>query len=115
MRYAIVSVDHRGRFTDQSLVRALGWRPRDRVDIGVSCGAVIIQAHHEGVFALNARGHVPIPAAVRRWCAVGAGDRVLLAAAPERGVLVVHTMAALDAMVVGYHAGLAGGEHDDQS
>jgi bifunctional DNA-binding transcriptional regulator/antitoxin component of YhaV-PrlF toxin-antitoxin module len=114
MRYAIVIVDERGRFTDQSIVRALGWGPGDRLDIGVSCGAVVIRTSAEGVFALNARGHVPVPVAVRRWCAVRTGDRVLLAAAPEHGVLVVHTMAALDAMVERYHAAMAGGASDDQ-
>lgn len=55
-----------------------------------------------------------MPVAVRRWCAVRAGDRVLLVAAPDRGVLVVHTMAALDAMLGRYHAALAGGESDEQ-
>jgi bifunctional DNA-binding transcriptional regulator/antitoxin component of YhaV-PrlF toxin-antitoxin module len=114
LRYAIVTVDGRGRFTDQGIVRALGWGPGDRLDIGVSCGAVIIRAHDEGLFTLNARGHVPVPVAVRRWCAVRAGDRVLLVAAPDRGVLVVHTMAALDAMLGRYHAALAGGESDEQ-
>jgi hypothetical protein len=65
------------------------------------------------VFTLTGKGHVLIPAAVRHWCVVGAGDRVLLAAAPDHGVLVVHTMAALDAMVMRYHASLLGGDRDD--
>ncbi|SDZ24308.1 hypothetical protein SAMN05421504_11153 [Amycolatopsis xylanica] len=39
-----------------------------------------------------------------------AGDRVLLVADPVQRVLVVHPMAALDAMVVGYHETLLGGE-----
>jgi hypothetical protein len=114
MRYAIVSVDNRGRFTDQSMVRALGWSPGQRLDIGVSCGAVLVQPHDDGLFTLNPRGHVPFPVAVRRWCAVSPGDRVLLAAAPEHGVLVVHTMAALDAMLARYHTAVMGGEGDDQ-
>jgi hypothetical protein len=55
-----------------------------------------------------------VPASVRRWCALEAGDRVLLAAAPDSGVLVVHTMATLDAVLERHHAALAGGEIDDQ-
>jgi formylmethanofuran dehydrogenase subunit D len=114
MRYAIVSMDNRGRLADQSIMAALGWKPGDRVNIGVSLGAVVIQAHDEGVFALNAKAHLFVPASVRRWCALQAGDRVLLAAAPDHGALVVHTMATLDAMLQRHHAALAGGDSDDQ-
>ena len=53
--------------------------------------------------------YVFLPAAVRRWCGLEAGNQAFLAAAPEHGVLVVHTMATLDAMVVRHHATLAEG------
>jgi hypothetical protein len=113
MRYAIVALDNRGRLADQSIMAALRWGPGQRVDIGISAGAVVIQARDEGVFRLNAKRHVFVPAAVRRWWALAAGDRVLLAAAPDHGVLVVHTMAALDAMLVRYHTAVGGGDRDE--
>ncbi|GGM67957.1 hypothetical protein GCM10011608_61480 [Micromonospora sonchi] len=47
--------------------------------------------------------------AVRQWCGLTAGDRVLLAASPADGLLVVHPPAALDAMVVAVHADVLGG------
>lgn len=40
---------------------------------------------------------------IRRWCGLNPGDRVLLAAAPEPGLLLVHTMQALDATVADFH------------
>jgi bifunctional DNA-binding transcriptional regulator/antitoxin component of YhaV-PrlF toxin-antitoxin module len=114
LRYAIVTVDDRGRFTDQSIVRAMGWGPGRRVETRVVSGVLVIQAKDGGLHALTPKGHVQLPTAVRQWFAMGAGDRVLLAAAPDRGVLVVHTMAALDAMLERYHGALAGGEPDER-
>ncbi|MFD2415527.1 hypothetical protein [Amycolatopsis pigmentata] len=47
---------------------------------------------------------------VRHWCHLQAGDRVLLAAAPDRGVLIVSTMSALDSMVTAFHSASTGGD-----
>lgn len=107
MLYRIVSVDHRGRMAESSLMRALGWMPTDRVDVATTAGVVVLRRNRYGAFRLTRRGHVQLPLSVRRWCGVRPGDRVLLAAAPDLGVLVVHTMAVLDGMVLAYHATLA--------
>jgi bifunctional DNA-binding transcriptional regulator/antitoxin component of YhaV-PrlF toxin-antitoxin module len=56
-------------------------------------------ADRHGAFAVTGRGHLRIPAAVRHWCGLHAGDRVLLAAEPGAGLLVLHPPAALDAVV----------------
>jgi hypothetical protein len=45
---------------------------------------------------------LPVPA--RRGCGIEPGNRVLLAADPAIGLLVVHPLASLDAMVAGRHA-----------
>lgn len=102
--YGIATVDDRGRVTDQTLFRALGWGPGDRIDITVSADVLVIRTSEEGVFKLTGKGHLHIPAAVRRWCDLDTGDRVLLAAAPDHRLMVVHSMVALDTMVIEYHA-----------
>lgn len=107
MHYRIASVDHRGRMAESSLMRVLGWMPADRVEVATTAGVVVFRRNRYGAFHLTRRGHVQLPLSVRRWCGVRPGDRVLLAAAPELGALIVHTMAMLDGMVLAYHATLA--------
>jgi bifunctional DNA-binding transcriptional regulator/antitoxin component of YhaV-PrlF toxin-antitoxin module len=63
-----------------------------------------------GVFSVTGQGHVRLPATVRRWCGLATGDRVLLAAEPARGLLVVHPPAALDAMIGQFQAAVLAGD-----
>lgn len=108
MHYRIASVDHRGRMAESSLMRVLGWMPADRVEVATTSGVVVFRRNRYGTFQLTRRGHVQLPLSVRRWRGVRPGDRVLLAAAPELGALIVHTMAVLDGMVLAYYATVAG-------
>jgi hypothetical protein len=57
---------------------------------------------------------VVLPVGLRRRCRLASGEDVLMVADPTRGVLVAHPLHTLDALVLGYHASLAGGENDDQ-
>lgn len=108
--YGIATVDGGGRVTDQHVIRALGWGPNERVDVTTSSGSVIVRAHADGVFTLTRKAHLQIPAVVRRWCALTAGDRVLLVAIPDLGLLIVHAVTALDLIVERYHELLIGGD-----
>lgn len=111
MLYRIAALDERGRIAEQSVVHALGWAPGERLQIGlVSATAVAVQPHAAGMFTLVRRGHIPLPVTARRWCHLQAGDRVLLAAAPDRGVLIVYTMSALDSMITAFHSPTGGGD-----
>jgi hypothetical protein len=56
-----------------------------------------------------------LPAPVRRRCGLHPGNRVLLAADPEHGVLVVHPLSALDTMITAYHTALLGGDGDEHT
>ncbi|MEV0133336.1 AbrB/MazE/SpoVT family DNA-binding domain-containing protein [Dactylosporangium sp. NPDC050688] len=58
----------------------------------------------QGIFQLGSTGHLVIPAAVRRWCELRPGNRILLAGDPVRNVIVVHPSAAIDAMVEQLHS-----------
>ncbi|MGP4017582.1 hypothetical protein [Saccharopolyspora sp. 5N708] len=111
MLYRIAALDERGRIAEQSVVNALGWSPGERLQFGlISNTAIAVQPDAGGMFTLARRSHIPLPVTARRWCGLRTGDRVLLAAAPDHGVLVVYTMGALDAMVAGFHASACGGE-----
>ncbi|MGW1680066.1 hypothetical protein [Saccharopolyspora sp. NPDC002376] len=111
MLYRIAAIDERGRVAERSVIHALGWGPGERLQFGlISNTAIAVQPDSGGVFSLARRSHLPIPVTARRWCGLQAGDRVLLATAPDHGVLVVYTMSALDTMVMAFRASAGGGE-----
>jgi bifunctional DNA-binding transcriptional regulator/antitoxin component of YhaV-PrlF toxin-antitoxin module len=91
-------------------MRALGWEPGGRLDVRESGGLILVTADRQGVFGLTRQGHLRLPVAIRRWCGLATGDRVLLAAEPGDGLLVVHPLAALDAMITQFHAAVLGGD-----
>ncbi|MFJ5599902.1 AbrB/MazE/SpoVT family DNA-binding domain-containing protein [Micromonospora parva] len=107
--YGLAATDNSGRIADRTVIRALGWGPGTRLHIRETSGVIVVRLDRQGVFTVTGQGHLHLPAAVRHWCGLTAGDRVLLAANPADGLLVVHPPAALDAMVVAVHADLLGG------
>ncbi len=108
--YGLATIDCNGRLAETTVVRALGWAPGTRLDIHERGGLVLVVADRQGVFTLTGQGYVRLPATVRHWCTLVPGDRVLLAADPDQGLLVVHPPAALDAMITQFHASVLGGE-----
>ncbi len=110
LHYGMGRVDSSGRVLDRSLVRALGWGRDERLHLTLVAGSVVVHRHPAGVFALTSHQYLVLPAPVRRRCGLATGDRVLLAADPNHGVLVVHPLSALDTMITAYHASLQDGE-----
>jgi hypothetical protein len=108
--YGMAAVDCHGRVADRAVLAALGWAAGCRLDFQQVQRLLVIRAHSCGVFQVNRQGHLRLPAHVRHCCGVRTGDRVLLAADPEHGVLVVHPPAALDELVAGCHGRLSAGE-----
>jgi hypothetical protein len=91
--YALSAVDKSGRVADRSIVRVLGWGPGTRLDIREQAGIIVARPAADGVHCVGARGHLHLPLAVRRWCRLTAGDRVLLAAVylPEKTSALLRT------------------------
>jgi len=110
MVYGTATIDCNGRVAESIVISALRWAPGTRLDIRESGGLVVVTADRQGVFSMTGQGHLRLPAAARHWCGLAAGDRVLLAADPAQGLLVVHPPAALDAMITQFHAAVLGGE-----
>jgi bifunctional DNA-binding transcriptional regulator/antitoxin component of YhaV-PrlF toxin-antitoxin module len=61
------------------------------------------------VFSITSKGNVRLPVTVRRWCGLGTGDQVWLAADALDSLLVVYPPAGLDAFVTQASAALIGG------
>jgi hypothetical protein len=108
--YGLATVDDRGRVADHAVVRALGWGSGTRLDVRESGGLVLVRADLQGVFSVTGQGYLRLPATVRHWCGLVPGDRLLLAADPDQGLLVVYPPVALDAMVTRFHADMVGGD-----
>jgi hypothetical protein len=108
--YGVSTLDASGRLADRVIMRALACTSDARLDIRDSKGLTVIAADDGGVFRVTQQGHLHLPAAVRHWCRLGPGDRVLLAAYPASGLLVVHSPAVFDAVVDAVHAQALGGE-----
>ena len=110
MLYGMATLDRGGRIGDRRIMRALGWRPDEHLDVTLVDEVMLIRPHHDGRFRVPPGLLAVIPAPVRHWCALSPGDRVLLAADLERGVLVVHTTTTLDRLVLAHHATVFGGD-----
>jgi hypothetical protein len=94
--YGLAAVDDRGRLADRVVWRALDWTPGTRLQIRTAGGLVVVEADPGGAFAVTRQGHVGIPATMRHWCGLAGGDRLLLAADPALGRLVVCPPEALN-------------------
>jgi bifunctional DNA-binding transcriptional regulator/antitoxin component of YhaV-PrlF toxin-antitoxin module len=104
MLYGIGRVDSSGRVSCQEIVDALGWQPGDGVEVIIAPQAIVMRASAGGLVSVPQRPRVVIPVTARRRRGISPGDHVLLAAAPENGVVIVHTLAELDEMLAGYHS-----------
>ena len=104
MLYDVGRVDASGRVANRDIVRALGWQPGDKLEVVVALSAIVILRSPDGLFSVPGKPCIVIPAAARRQHGIGAGDHVLLAAAPEYGIVIVHTRQAMNDMLARYHS-----------
>ena len=104
MRYGVGPVDASGRVKNSEIVRALGWQPGDRLEVVPGLGGIVIFSSPDGLFTVPVKPCIVIPAAARRIHDIQPGDHVLLAAAPEYSVVIVHTRQAVNEMLARYHS-----------
>ena len=110
IHYALTAVGANGRLGDRGLVRWLGWSAHERLDIREDHALISVSADPRGIFQVSAQGFVLLPAVVRRWCRIRAGDRVLVVADLDANWLVIHPPAALESMISASHLAVWGGE-----
>lgn len=96
--YGIRAVDTNGRVADKSVLCALGWCPGDNLTWRVNGGLIVIARPGYGKRGVTKYGHLWLPAEQRRATRIRLGDRVLLAADPDQGLLVVYPPHVLDEM-----------------
>nr|BFE56348.1 hypothetical protein GCM10020063_008740 [Dactylosporangium thailandense] len=102
--YAVSTIDNRGRAAETSVVGLSGGVAGTRLHVREQGRLIVAGLDEQGVFQISRTGHLLIPVAVRRWCGLRPGDRILLAGDPDRNMVVVHPPEAIDAMVEQLHA-----------
>lgn len=108
--YGLATLDARGRVADRHVVLVLGWVPGLRLTAAVRQGSIVVMPDPVGRMTVAAPGHLRLPASVRAWCGLSAGDRVLLVALADQQRLVVHPPAVVDTVVAALHAAVLGGD-----
>jgi hypothetical protein len=97
-------LDASGRFCARGLLQALGWGPGHRVDLAVVGDAVVIAGSITGRQAVGGRGELAVPAAARSLTGLAGDARVVLVAAVEQNVLVVHPQAIIVGLLADHYA-----------
>jgi hypothetical protein len=97
--YAVSTVDTWGRLADRSALLKLGWRPGTAIAIAVTGDVIAVTVQCNGSRRIAPQGYLRLPASVRSAAHVRAGDRLLLAAHLDQGLLIAYPPAVLDAMV----------------
>ncbi|MEV0027937.1 hypothetical protein [Nocardia sp. NPDC050793] len=100
--YATTTLDNRGRLGNKSLFRMMPWTSSDRLTISVERRIPVIRRSRSGPFSIHASGFLYMPAAIRHGCALTAGERILLAAAPAQDVVAVYPPQAVAEALWGY-------------
>lgn len=104
MLYDIGCVDGSGRVASNDIINALNWRPGGKLDVILTPRTIVIRSASHGQFLVPRRPCIIIPSHVRRPHGIKSGDHVLIAAAPEYGLVIVYPLSALDEMISRYHS-----------
>lgn len=104
MLYDIGLVDPSGRIGNRDIVDALRWRPGDKLETILTQGAIVIRLSAGGLFSVPQRRRIVIPAEARHRHGIRPGDHVLVAAAPDYGIVIVYPLSVLDEMITRYHS-----------
>ena len=104
MLYDIGRVDGSGRLTSNGIINALRWHHGSNLDVIVTSRSIVIRAAPDGLFSVPRRPCIIIPAHARRPHGIKPGDQVLIAAAPDYGLVLVYPLSALDEMISRYHS-----------
>jgi bifunctional DNA-binding transcriptional regulator/antitoxin component of YhaV-PrlF toxin-antitoxin module len=104
MLYDIRRVDRSGRVVSGDIIDALRWQPGSTLDVIVTPRTIVIRTAPGGRLRVPPRPCIIIPSHARRPHGISPGDHVLIAAAPEFGLVIVYPLSALDEMISRYHS-----------
>jgi hypothetical protein len=92
-------LDRGGRIADRMVIDALAWTLGTKLRVDAARTHLTVRAAIDGALAVKDHRFLWLPAATRHRLGLRPGDRVLLAAQPERQTLIVYPPAALDELL----------------
>jgi hypothetical protein len=104
-------MDPSGRIQERLLLRELGWEPGRRLEMDTLHGMIVIAAAQAGRHAVDRRGGIGLPAALRRMCGISCGPPLVLAAAVPKQVMVIHPATTVASLLTGHYTDLIQAEH----
>lgn len=107
-RLVVTTMDVHGRLGDRTPVQALGWLPSQPIAFAANAKAGVLVVRRGGPERITSQGHVRIPVRIQHVLKLARGDQLLVAALTQHDLLIAHTLAAVDAMVLAYHSTLPG-------
>lgn len=103
LQYAIGRIDESGKVPAAQILDGLSWHPGDRLTVTVEHEVAVFQRDPSGPLTVSKRRALVIPASARRACGIKPADSLLLVAAMDFAIVVVHPPAVLDKMMTFYH------------
>ena len=104
MLYDIRRIDKSGRVASGDIIDALRWQPGNALDVIVTPPPISSPTAPGGRLRVPPRPCITLPAHARRPHGISPGDHVLIAAAPDYGLVIVYPLSALDEMISRYHS-----------
>ncbi|MBR7836927.1 hypothetical protein KDL01_26855, partial [Actinospica durhamensis] len=90
-RIGVAAIDASGRVREKTLLRALGWRAGEALDLRIADQTAALWPAPYGSIHVDSRDQFALPRGCRTLLGIEAGDRVLLAASTEINVLLVYS------------------------
>jgi len=107
-RLVVTTMDVHGRLGDRTPPQTLGWLPGQPIAFAANAQAGVFVVRRGGPEKITSQGHVRIPLRIQHVLKLARGDQMLVAAFAQYDLLIAHTLAAVDAMVLAYHSTLHG-------
>lgn len=104
LEFALCLLDDSGRLAGRSLFELLGWSSEHPLGQALGRGYIALQPSTDGTLSLDNRMRLGLPPGLQRYCGLRPGDKVLLVAAPEHQMLILHPMANLAHMTRIFHS-----------
>jgi hypothetical protein len=102
--YDIGRVDGSGCIASNDIINPLNWSSGSKLDVILTPQSIVLRSASDGLFSVPQRPCIVIPSHARRPHGIPPGDHVLIAAAPDHGLVIVYPLSALDEMISRYHS-----------
>ncbi len=103
LHFALSLVVHRGRLASRQTFGHLRWPPGTTLAYALGRNYLLLQPKPDGELTLGERGRLLLPADLLHYCGINTNRQVLLIAASDHDMLVVHPQQNIAEMVRGFH------------